>query len=141
MYYSFLISLATGNFLIQLVCPYLCDDSASLSTSMTNLYTCTDNTLDGVTNVASSAMTPIHGANKIQNGTVNAAVLLFAKISVTSLGRLDAESGYLGASMNVTSTAIHAPDVSASNFSYVNKQINGAIASPREGLNVIYTRK
>ena len=107
---------ALGNFAVQLVCPYLADTTATTS----NLYICTDSSLDGNTQVI-----PGNWANraetKLTPGWFTAGVLLFAKISVNYFGRSDAESGFFGGSFHISSIAQNAIDIAPSNFNYINR--------------------
>ncbi len=63
---------------------------------------------------------------------------MFGKLSARYVGRSDIESGYFGASFHLSTTNAEAPDTNVSNFDYINRSINGTIASLPTGMNVVY---
>jgi hypothetical protein len=118
----------------------------TLANTISNFYVCTDAALNGSTIVSGQSPTLGTTWTAIRNGSVNSAffstyVLLFAKVSVKYFGRSDAESGYFGAGITVSSVNALTVDNSASVFDYVTKSVNGKISYLSEGLNCIYTVK
>jgi hypothetical protein len=138
-----IIPNAFGNFVVQLVCPLLCDTSVAASKS--NLYVCTDAGLNGTATISGQSAVigttwTAYGDTKVPTNNFKAYILLAAKITCVYSGRVDSMSGYMGASYNLSSNALDAVDTSASIFDYINKSINSCIqpVSLEKGISVVY---
>jgi hypothetical protein len=59
-------------------------------------------------------------------------------MSARYIGRSDIESGYFGASFNLSTTLASLPDINACNFDYINRSIHGTVGPLSKGMNVVY---
>lgn len=126
---------ATGNFVMQAICPLLIDtDQPNLS----NVYINSANVLDGLTIDNNNAnYLPVLQTRTIP-GAFNAYVLQCFKLQVEYVGRPDVQSGVFGGGYFVSPQNSYLPDYNCSLFNYIDQSINAIQVDSRDHLNVVY---
>lgn len=132
--YTFHISPnENGNFVLQMVTPFMVEQS---NTSSSDMYYSNDSTLDGykLTNVSPTRVAEA----RVPDNIFQAFVLCAASIDVKFVGRQDVSSGYFGASYHLSSTDVNSFDDNVENFNYVDNTIGSIRADLFSGVNMIY---
>jgi hypothetical protein len=124
----------SGSFLVEVVSPFLND----LTSSTSDVKTCTDVTLDGGTQLTNTALWNPVAAARVKDGVFNAYVLMAASIEAKYVGRYDIKSGYLGGSYFLSAVNSDLPDVTLSNFDNIDRSATAVQAGVDEGIEIIY---
>lgn len=123
---------ASGNFVVQLVTPYMVEQG-NPSSDVTYIN---DIGLDG----HSTAILPVNyvAESRVPPNVFQAFVLAAASMKVTYMGRVDVSSGYFGGSYHLSTTDVASFDNNVQDFNYVDNSFNSIRTKLFSGISMIY---